>query len=49
MSDKNNKLRELRRKRAALRCENEYCSCSKCENKELCDRLYNEIKKLEEE
>ena len=43
----NEKLKELKKRYAALRCENEYCSCNKCDNKEICDKLYNMIKEYE--
>lgn len=49
MSDKNNKLRDLRRKYASIRCESEYCSCSKCSNREICDKVSKAIKRLENE
>ena len=34
------KLKELKKKYTTLRCKNEYCSCNKCDNKELCDKVY---------
>lgn len=41
------KLKKLRKTYASIRCENEYCSCNKCDNKEICDRVYNELRKIE--
>ena len=41
------KLKKLRKTYASIRCENEYCSCNKCSNKEICDRVSNAIKEIE--
>ena len=43
----NKKLKELKKKYVSLRCENEYCSCNKCDNKEICDKLYKTINEYE--
>lgn len=42
----NNELRNLQRKYASIRCENEYCSCNNCSNKEICDKVSKAIKEL---
>ena len=49
MGNKNSELRDLKRRHAALRCVDEYGNCNKCSNKELCDKLAEAIKRLEEE
>ena len=49
MKNKNSELRDLKRRHAALRCVDEYGSCNKCSNKELCVKLAETIKRLEEE
>ena len=48
MKNKNSELRDLERKYASIRCESEYCSCNKCSNKEMCDKVSNAIKSIED-
>lgn len=40
-------LKDLKKIYANIRCESEYCSCNKCSNKEICDRVSNAIKSIE--
>ena len=40
-------LKDLKKVYANIRCENEYCSCNKCSNKEICDRVSNAISSIE--